>query len=71
MKWRHGKNSSLLRLQRWHRWFAWYPITVDGDKYWLEFVYRKASIRFTILDDYPCYNWEFSKTMEAQRGGDR
>lgn len=24
----------------WHRWFAWFPVEVDGVKHWLEYVYR-------------------------------
>lgn len=26
----------------WRRWFAWYPVTINGQAVWLEYVYRKA-----------------------------
>lgn len=26
---------------KWHNWFAWYPVNVDGVSYWLETVKRK------------------------------
>jgi hypothetical protein len=25
----------------WHRWFAWHPVKVDGERKWLTFVYRR------------------------------
>ena len=54
MKWptlRHTRAMRVARAQRvrhltrseWHRWFAWYPITVrvDGEYWiWLEFIER-------------------------------
>jgi len=29
-------------LAEWHDWFAWHPVTVDGERVWLEKVQRKA-----------------------------
>ena len=25
----------------WHRWFAWYPVRIHDENYWLEYVLRK------------------------------
>ena len=25
----------------WHRWFAWYPVEIHGDKVWGKMIYRK------------------------------
>lgn len=34
------------RLRNWHKWFAWYPISVDdGVIVWLEHVERKGRTR--------------------------
>lgn len=34
MRWRHQEP------ERWHRWFAWYPVVIDGEWVWLESVER-------------------------------
>ena len=34
-----------------HRWFAWFPVAIEGQIIWLEFVYRKR-VDSTL-------NWEF------------
>jgi hypothetical protein len=28
----------------WHKWFAWYPVKVDGNTKWFTFVYRRKWI---------------------------
>ncbi|MDR7037382.1 hypothetical protein J2X36_002129 [Methylobacterium sp. BE186] len=30
------------RLTNWHRWFAWRPVSLDGETIWLETVERKG-----------------------------
>ncbi len=37
--WADEKN----RNAKWHKWFAWYPVSIsrDGRTYWLEYVLRK------------------------------
>lgn len=42
------KNKRRLELQRkkkWHNWFAWHPVDLEGtnDKAWLCYVERKLS----------------------------
>lgn len=27
-------------MRKWHRWFAWFPVTVDERRVWLRFVER-------------------------------
>lgn len=29
-------------MKKWHRWFAWEPILMDGKWIWLEYVERRA-----------------------------
>ena len=44
----------------WHAWFAWYPVEVNGDRYWLQTVDRKGS---WWLPCEPvcggCWHWEY------------
>jgi len=40
-------NERIKRKEAWHRWFAWYPVTVGEQgkhkiKVWLSFVERKG-----------------------------
>jgi hypothetical protein len=32
------------RKGNWQKWFAWYPVKVNGDTQWLKFVYRRKWI---------------------------
>jgi hypothetical protein len=36
--------ESLPKKGNWHKWFAWYPVKVNGDLQWLKFVYRRKWI---------------------------
>lgn len=31
----------------WHKWFAWYPIVVNGKRVWLKNIYRRQHIHTT------------------------
>jgi hypothetical protein len=33
----------------WHSWFAWHPITIDGQRVWLRWIERRRYHRY--LDD--------------------
>jgi hypothetical protein len=41
MRWRVNTGYHFSRWE-WHRWWAWYPVKVDNQYVWLEYVYRKA-----------------------------
>lgn len=30
-------------LTKWHRWFAWHPVSVGNDFVWWEYVIRKGT----------------------------
>jgi hypothetical protein len=50
--------EKALRLENWHRWFAWYPVRVGShDCRWLEAVERKGTFRGWIGDPY--WEWEY------------
>lgn len=44
-RWNRGNN--------WHKWFAWYPVEIDGRVYWLECLERKRAYGWA-----GCY-WEY------------
>lgn len=36
------KRQDLKERYKWHKWFAWYPVSVGDSEYrWLEYVYRR------------------------------
>ena len=46
-----------MNKDKWHKWFAWYPIEIDSKRYWLKSVWRiadKAS-----YDDYGGYIYRY------------
>lgn len=47
-----GENTAhkLARMKEWHRWFAWYPVTIDDlvidgqvQCVWLQFIERSST----------------------------
>lgn len=41
MKWKYETEKERKdRLKQWRKWFAWYPVDIDGYKYWLCYVER-------------------------------
>jgi hypothetical protein len=32
---------STLDMYEWHRWFAWFPVEIEGRRHWLETVERR------------------------------
>jgi hypothetical protein len=74
MKWINGETweSERTRLENWHKWFAWYPVTVatvlmpDGKtrklKSWLITVLRKGTFHSWIEDCY--WDWEYKEQTE-------
>lgn len=42
MKWRsESVQECVARISQWHRWFAWYPVRIGSEIYWLETVERR------------------------------
>lgn len=48
--------------QGWHKWFVWFPIRINNQVIWLEYVYRKAVIRTSHYGDW----WEYEYNVEGQ-----
>ena len=48
MRWRTREESLKLEIEnktKWHKHFAWKPVRCGDQNVWLEFVYRKATLR--------------------------
>jgi len=45
--------DDIVFTKPWTRWFAWYPVRVNGNIIWLKFVYRKEK-RHTYVN---CDDW--------------
>jgi len=65
MIWKNGltwKAKKELK-ENWHRWFAWYPITIATSddrrmmKCWLETTYRRGTYHGDCEDDW--WEWEY------------
>ena len=41
----------------WHKWFAWYPVKVQGKRTWLRTVYRRSIISYVDMDDWTKYEY--------------
>jgi hypothetical protein len=40
MKW--TKTKSSYKYNKWHKWFAWHPVTLENNqRVWLEIILRK------------------------------
>lgn len=47
MRWKH----KTFDRSEWHKWFAWYPVVIDGENVWLETVERRACFSQPYPDD--------------------
>lgn len=32
--------KQIYAERKWHKWFAWYPVSIGNRRYWLEYVER-------------------------------
>ncbi len=72
MKWKNGltEEEKIDRKQKWHKWFAWYPVTVrvTEDKHkircWLENVQRKG-----YLYGFGTWSWEYKEMVNGGNNG--
>jgi hypothetical protein len=68
MRFRTHDEKYMDRLSlRWHRWFAWHPVTVDGALVWLETVERHAA-KVDVYDDMGsawAYGWKYRRATGA------
>jgi hypothetical protein len=56
------KQTKIDHLCHWHKWFAWYPVTVgEFDCRWLEWVDRKGKPQYHLdsAHDVVSISWEW------------
>ena len=41
----------------WQSWFAWRPVTIHGNMYWLKTVYRRCINTYVDMDDWKRYEY--------------
>lgn len=66
MKWKSpSRQTKRQNLTTWHEWFAWHPVRIGEEIYWLERVQRKCEFHMTFIDDGGYSAVEY-KTCEYQ-----
>lgn len=51
-------------LGKWHLWFAWYPVTIDDERVWLEKVQRRMNLDWIWFDRYWGRKWNYKLKSE-------
>jgi hypothetical protein len=52
MRWKtETQEERDYRLRQWKRWFAWRPVVIDGERVWLEYVYRRTKVYYGGMGD--------------------
>lgn len=41
----------------WNKWFAWYPVKIDGERVWMTTVYRRLINTYVDNDDWARYEY--------------
>ena len=54
------------RLKQWRKWFAWYPVKIDNERVWLEYVYRRTTVYYGGMGD-SVYETEYADAMSMLR----
>ena len=57
--------------EKWHSWFAWHPIAMNGKRVWLKSVYRaKHWVRVVTANGNPgnVHKWKYGTIMDVLKG---
>jgi hypothetical protein len=46
-----------LEVGPWKPWFAWYPVTIKGNKVWMKKVYRRTVNTYVDMDNWNRYEY--------------
>lgn len=61
------KRNTVQEKETWHKWFAWFPVTVsitpdnDEKKVWWQWVYRCGKLHYRI--DGGFWSWRYKETL--------
>jgi hypothetical protein len=72
MEWINGETqeSKIIRKQKWHKWFAWFPVVVEyviidkkirKVKIWLDYVNRKGTYHTNPFCYDATWTYEYEK----------
>jgi hypothetical protein len=62
MNYKHNSATKWKNSFEWHRWFAWHPVSINGDEIvWLIWVERKREI--TWWEHW--WNYRLIKTLDT------
>lgn len=65
MRWRYKTFAEKkAEVSEWHRWFAWYPVRIEGTAVWLERVWRRGRVVHHEFLDIDEIVYEYSLTLE-------
>lgn len=46
MKYTHNTSNKWKASFKWHKWFAWYPVSDGNTLVWLDYIWRKRESSF-------------------------
>lgn len=56
------------RLETWRPWFAWRPVVIDGERVWLEWIFRRTKVHTPYYSGGDAlYEVEFTDAMSILR----
>jgi hypothetical protein len=58
----HFMEAACERQAMWHRWFAWYPVMVNGERVWLEMLESRVPSHY---DEY-LRGWRPDQPMRTE-----
>lgn len=50
----------------WTKWFAWYPVMINGERVWLESVFRRCINTYVEFDNWKRY--EYATLFDVIKG---
>ena len=49
--------SRKIIKRSWNKWFAWYPVKINGKRVWMTTVYRRLINTYVDMDDWSYYEY--------------
>ena len=46
-----------IKIMPWEKWFAWYPVKINGNYTWFKTVYRRCINTYVDMDDWSRYEY--------------
>jgi hypothetical protein len=48
--WNSMGDQLVRSTPKWEKWFAWYPIQIEGERIWWKTVYRRLVLQRTVVE---------------------